>query len=103
MYMALRCTTACWKEALAARPARLNAFSGAVATLATAYYSILIHIRNRVFQQGFLSDKGSVSHCCSGQCFSQLCALEHFHTPFDGATGISDGHISLVKPLTDAN
>ena len=81
----------------------MRAYSGAFATLATAYCFILLHIRNRVFQQGFLSNEGSMSQCCSGQCFSQLCALEHFHTPFDGATGIPDGHISLVKPLADAN
>ena len=81
----------------------MHTYPGAVATLVTVSCFILMHIRNRVFQQGFLSDEGSMSQCCSGQCFSQLCALEHFHTPFNGATGISDGHISPVKPLTDAN
>ena len=65
--------------------------------------STLLHIRTRVFQQGFLTEEGSMSQCCSGQCFSQLCALEHFHTPVDGATGIPDGHTSLGKPLKDAN
>ena len=81
----------------------MNAYSGATPTLATAYCFSLIHTRHRVFQQGFLSDEGSMSECCSGQCFSQLCALEYFHTPFDGPTGIPDGHILFVKPLTDAN